>query len=329
MMSDKQNYTPVSLATTPGATDEQPIATPVAVGVGIDDSTRFVEVVSPANLPENYAFEVDVEGQCLMVNVPAGGAKEGQKISVPFPSGWTAVRRVSTPVGHWKDGLCGCFRHGVFHPLLCNAIYCPLIATGQIMHRLKLTWLGNEGTIAQTTATFRTILWITISYYISRFVFGLLMGANAVYQVVEVAKIMVSKPNSGNQFGGSQFDGSQFDGNQPALPKNTVGGLLVWGRGFFILSFVVFMIYLIAKTRKHIRSKYGIPEQSCQGCEDVCCALWCHCCTVAQMGRHTADYDTYAALCCSENGQPPHVPSVEIVGHPRHFHPSDGTGGIV
>mmetsp|Transcript_5014 Transcript_5014/g.9097 ORF Transcript_5014/g.9097 Transcript_5014/m.9097 type:complete len:318 (-) Transcript_5014:127-1080(-) len=317
MMSDEQKYTPVALATTPGPTDEQTIATPVAVG--INDSNRFLEVASPANLPENHAFEVDVEGQCLMVKVPAGGAREGQKISVPFPSGWTAVCRVSTPVGHWKDGMCECFRHGVFHPLLFNACYCPLVATGQIMHRLKLTWLGNEGTIAQTTATFRTILWIAISYYIGRFVIGLLMGANSVYQVVEVAKMMASSPNSGNRFGG----------NQPAHPKNTVGGLLVWGRILFILSFVVFVIYLIAKTRKHIRSKYGIPEQSCHGCEDFCCALWCQCCTVAQMGRHTADYDTYAALCCSENGQPPHVPSVEIVGHPRHFHPSNGTGGIV
>mmetsp|Transcript_7604 Transcript_7604/g.12032 ORF Transcript_7604/g.12032 Transcript_7604/m.12032 type:complete len:121 (+) Transcript_7604:78-440(+) len=100
MMSDEQKYTPVALATTPGPTDEQTIATPVAVG--INDSNRFLEVASPANLPENHAFEVDVEGQCLMVKVPAGGAREGQKISVPFPSGWTAVCRVSTPVGHWK-----------------------------------------------------------------------------------------------------------------------------------------------------------------------------------------------------------------------------------
>jgi len=321
MMTDEQKYTPVTLATTPGSTDEQTIVTPVAVG--INDSNCFLEVASPANLPENYAFEVDVEGQCLVVKVPAGGAREGQKISVPFPSGWTDVCRVSTPVGHWKERVCERFCQGGFLPLLCTAYYCPLIATGQIMHRLKLTWLGNEGTIAQTTATFRTILWIAISYYIGMF------GIELLYEVVE-DKMMASTPNSGNQFGG----------NQPAHPENTVGGvpvwgqilfirLLVWGQILFKISFCVFVIYLVAKTRKQIRSKYGIPEQSCHGCEDFCCALWCQWCTVAQMGMHTADYDTYAALCCSENGQPTHFPLVEIVGHPRHFHPSNGTGGIV
>ena len=35
--------------------------------------------------------------------------------------------------------------------------------------------------------------------------------------------------------------------------------------------------------------------------------FWCSCCTVAQMARHTADYETYAARCCSDTGLPPNV----------------------
>lgn len=244
----------------------------------------MMELVSPATLPENYSFEVDVEGQCLMVTVPAGGVNEGQKISVPFPSEYTAVRRVSPPVGFWKDGLCGCFRHGVIHPLLWNARWCPMIAMGQIMHRLKLTWLGNEGgTTAQTNATFRTLLWITFSYFIIRFILFWSTIANAVTSIAA--------------------NGSSKDNTAPALH---------FVRLLVVISFGVFLIYIITKTRGHIRMKYRIPEAGCHGCEDCCCAFWCTCCTVAQMGRHTADYDTYAGLCCSETGQPPHVPSVIV-----------------
>merc|ERR1711957_964781 len=77
--------------------------------------------------------------------------------------------------------------------------------------------------------------------------------------------------------------------------------------GFF---FAVFSIILVTKVRKHLRNKYGIPETRCAGCEDFCCSLWCNCCTVAQLARHTADYSTYAGLCCSETGIPEHAPSI-------------------
>mmetsp|Transcript_30318 Transcript_30318/g.64361 ORF Transcript_30318/g.64361 Transcript_30318/m.64361 type:complete len:312 (-) Transcript_30318:100-1035(-) len=311
MMHETQKYAPVELETT---AEREPIATPVAVGV--ETEPRFLEVASPATLPENYALEVEVEGQCVTVKVPSGGAEKGQKISVPFPDGWTAVPRVSTPVGHWKDGLCDCCRHGPIHPLLWNAWHCPLIALGQIMHRLKLTWCGNEGgSIAQTAGTFRTLLWVTISVYILRFLFSLSIGFNAVYTTVQWAVQATGDP----------------DGYGQSAPKQDASGSALYSmRMMFDLSFMVFLYYLVAKTRGRIRSRYSIPETSCRGCEDCCCAVWCTCCTVAQMGRHTADYETYAAHCCSETGQPSHVPSVLETGHsPQHFRPSIARGGIV
>mmetsp|Transcript_32830 Transcript_32830/g.53614 ORF Transcript_32830/g.53614 Transcript_32830/m.53614 type:complete len:205 (+) Transcript_32830:212-826(+) len=163
------------------------------------------------------------------------------------------------------------------------------VATGQIMHRLKLTWLGNEGTFAQTTATFRTLLWIAISFSIIRFILFGAIGASSVYDWMSWI----------------------FRSGTYGPQKVTSRDLLQWGRILFNLSLTIFLVFLVAKTRKHIRSKYSIPEQSCHGIEDFCCAFWCNCCTVAQMARHTADYETYAALCCSETGQPHHVPSIE------------------
>ena len=72
----------------------------------------------------------------------------------------------------------------------------------------------------------------------------------------------------------------------------------------FQLAFWFYMIIAIIRTRQAIRSKYAIPEQSFPGCEDAVCAVYCGCCTIMQMSRHTADYDTYEAQCCSEDGLP-------------------------
>ncbi|EJK48307.1 hypothetical protein THAOC_32909 [Thalassiosira oceanica] len=76
----------------------------------------------------------------------------------------------------------------------------------------------------------------------------------------------------------------------------------------------VFSINVILKTRLHIRERSRIPETRCCGCEDCCCALWCGCCAVAQMARHTADYETCAAKCCSETGLPVEAPQLQFGG---------------
>ena len=82
----------------------------------------------------------------------------------------------------------------------------------------------------------------------------------------------------------------------------------------FSFAVGIFSIYIILKTRQHIRERSGIPETSCQGCEDCCCAAWCGCCTVMQMARHTAEYETYAAQCCSETGLPVNAPLLQVGG---------------
>jgi len=80
------------------------------------------------------------------------------------------------------------------------------------------------------------------------------------------------------------------------------------------VPWVFFSIYVILKTRRYIRERSGIPEKSCQGCEDCCCAYWCGCCTLTQMARHTAEYETYAGQCCSETGLPVSAPQLQFGG---------------
>jgi Cys-rich protein (TIGR01571 family) len=100
------------------------------------------------------------------------------------------------------------------------------------------------------------------------------------------------------------------DTYEEAQHDNQIVALLTGITSIINIAYAIFAIYLIAITRYRIRSRYGIPEQNCRGCEDCCCALWCYCCTVSQMARHTADYDNYAAKCCSETGLGRNAPSI-------------------
>ena len=73
------------------------------------------------------------------------------------------------------------------------------------------------------------------------------------------------------------------------------------------LLFLIYTIKAVATTRYNLRQKYHIDERGCVGCEDCCFATWCTCCTIAQMGRHTANFDTIRGVCCSRTGIPSHV----------------------
>lgn len=68
------------------------------------------------------------------------------------------------------------------------------------------------------------------------------------------------------------------------------------------LSFTTYSIYALMKLRENIRAKYSIPERVCYGCEDLICAAFCSCCTVAQLSRHTGEFETYRGSWCSETG---------------------------
>jgi len=150
------------------------------------------------------------------------------------------------------------------------------VLAGQIMHRLRLTWLGEEGSIAETVSTFRTLLSITVVYYV-------------------LNQILIFSP----------FALMDENGN---VSSDAV--LFVEWRYILRIIFIVFTWITVARLRSRIRSKYSIPEKNCRGCEDCCCSIWCTCCALSQMARHTADYETYAALCCSETGLSPNAPSI-------------------
>jgi len=231
----------------------------------------MISVTAPATLPEGYTFEAylnDDPSRPFICEVPEGGVEEGKTFLTPLPDTGDA-NRIKAPTGKWKDGLFNCFSLGVCHPSLCCAFFCTRIAMAQIMTRMSLTWLGEPGQKVATQNTFKVVVLLVVAYMI--------------YSTsLEVASM---------DYG---------PGNTPIfiLVLKSVGSFL----------FTVWSLYSLCRTRQSVRRQYSIPEEHCHGCEDLCCSFFCTCCTVAQMARHTGEYETYPGVCCSTTGHPPGTP---------------------
>ena len=97
-----------------------------------------------------------------------------------------------------------------------------------------------------------------------------------------------------------------------------------------VLFNVIMMIYMISltkKVRETIRNKYQIPEENCAGMEDCMCATFCMPCAICQMGRHTADFDTYRATCCTRTGLPRQVELAPVTFYEDQYSNMDESHG--
>ena len=150
------------------------------------------------------------------------------------------------------------------------------------MQRLKLTWVGGEANHADRS---------------SKETFGILVTIAVVHFSVSVILFWTSFVLLVDASPDSQADieDSQFLSNL---------------RSILNLAFGIFYVVIMARARCRVRSRYGIPERTCHGCEDCCCAFWCSCCTISQIARHTADYKNYPAKCSSDTGLSPNAPSI-------------------
>jgi Cys-rich protein (TIGR01571 family) len=190
--------------------------------------------------------------------------KEGQIFLSPISNGKIGPH-LDIPTGAWKDGLFGCCNNGPCHPSLWCAMICPQILMGQIMMRMQLTWLGEPGAMISTQYTFRIVAVIVSCYFI-----------------YSTCLEIYSRP----------YDVNTMPGYIPVL------------KALGAISFSIWALYSLCRTRENIRARYSIPEQHCKGCEDIICATFCGCCTVAQLARHSGDYENHAGACCTQTGHP-------------------------
>mmetsp|Transcript_33475 Transcript_33475/g.47533 ORF Transcript_33475/g.47533 Transcript_33475/m.47533 type:complete len:147 (+) Transcript_33475:239-679(+) len=143
----------------------------------------------------------------------------------------------------------------------------------QVMQRLSLTWLGEPGPTVATRNTFKVVVTLLVSYIIYS-------------TALEIAEI----------------------------PYNlqTIPIYIPILKGIGSVLFSIWALWSLCKTRMSTRALYSIPQQYPRlgGCEDCCCAFFCTCCTVAQIARHTGEYETYPANCCTETGHPKGTPMI-------------------
>jgi Cys-rich protein (TIGR01571 family) len=163
------------------------------------------------------------------------------------------------------------------------------------MQRLNLNWLAKP-TTGVPPNTFPTVFYLTAAYLVCNYALSLAMQA------------VLPADNSSYNNGYNPY------GTNTSNPTGDVA------TSFYVLYFtfhalmIVFFLYVLIitiKTRNYIRKKYAIRAQNCdESIEDCCCSFWCHACVICQMARHTADYDTYSARCCSSTGLGPNSPAI-------------------
>ena len=244
---------------------------------------RTVNVVAPETLPAGFAFEARLGDHVFMATVPEGGVAKGEVFASVIndidEGADKASVRVRTlldmggPKSRWRDELLDCFTEGFFHPLICNSIFCPQVALTQIMARMQMTSVGERGITLNSRFKVNQTLWLTIGV--------------VLVHILYAVPIVVRSPQNVTLYALSFLPLMAMD-----------------------LGLVVYFWYLLARTRKAMRDEYDIPQIHCKcgcGAEDACMAVFCSACTLAQMGRHTADYTTYRAMCCSDTGLPNHV----------------------
>lgn len=306
-----------------------------------------VQVIAPATLSAGYTFDAQYEGDTFTVTVPDGGVVKGQRFIVPFTP-LTETTNVETaalvplnsphnnnrrlhrggigddgiPTGVWRDSLCDCCRFGPCHPSLLNAWFCRPILVGQLLTRMKMTWLGqrtylrnNNHNLSDSRTeiderwrnTFRNIVIFSVLFFV------------VITVLVPAPQFDPSDPNS--------FD----DLSESEKMKYSINSWLSALFGFYIF-------YLMVQLRATLRHVYSIPEETCLclyqcgicgnnpregicgsgkgkeegsklctagvpvGWEDVCCAIFCPMCITSQMARHTVDYDYRRATCCNSVG---------------------------
>lgn len=257
-----------------------PVATPRA---------EMVEVEAPGTLNAGYTFQATYNGVVFPVTVPPGGVQEGQKIIVPFTnqgttSELTPLAAIDTaPRGHWKDGLCDCFKFGCCHPALWNAFFCPQILMGQILTRMRMNWLGSfTSEYGDYHLTFRRIAIIVVVYY----VLSMLLYPSESEVIADDGTEMIV-----------QYQGP--------LWKNILYNIVS-------ASFGLYTLVVMIRLRYAVRQKYEIPSGRCGNVEDCCCVFFCGCCTVSQMARQTANYEEIRAVCCTDTGLPPSMQTIIV-----------------
>jgi len=143
----------------------------------------------------------------------------------------------------------------------------------QVMTRMRLTWLGEYSNSRSKKSTYGKVCCVVFSYIF------IMVGLTVV---VESGVLKYIDPEWKNMLRDIYF---------PVI------------KTISFVFFTLWALYSLCMTRESVRVRYSIRQKPYYcGCEDLCCSAFCPCLTASQLARHTGEYETYSASCCTETG---------------------------
>lgn len=284
---------------------------------GNNNNDNTIQVVAPANLPAGYRFVAQVDhaqGECL-VQVPTR-VRRGEtfvaRIVQRQDDASTRHRYLrdghASPVGYWRDGLFDCFRFGIFHPVVCLACWCSPLLLAQVMARLGLNMWGRPAEAANAKTSSMDKLTKLQNLHDSDS--SMPKRQNAPFTPLEMVVAILVLHFGVIETALSIVVMAQIharnEGVIAAVPTWTY--VLLGVRALCRTALIIYLVTVTTRTRQALRHRHEIPHQHCRA-EDACLAAACLPCVTAQMARHTADYETYHAQCCSPTGLSPYAPT--------------------
>lgn len=201
-------------------------------------------VTAPFTLPSGYIFDANINddpNKKFKCEVQKGGVVKGQTFLVPLPEDYDGPR-INTPAGRWRDGMCDCFTVGFCHPSVWCSWCCDIVALGQLMTRMQLTWLGRPGPLSRIKRTFFIVVMIFTAFvsYLTYFYYLQIKAFQSILRLYELQA--AGKINSQNP------------PTVDVIPMYYVDASYV---------FVVWFVIALCRTRKAVRERYQIPEKRC------------------------------------------------------------------
>ncbi|KAL7571415.1 hypothetical protein ACA910_007720 [Epithemia clementina (nom. ined.)] len=251
------------------------------------------------------------------------------------------IQMVQREHGQWKDGLFDCFRFGVFHASVWNALCCPTILMAQVLTRLDLNWMAGKQSDDSSgdyfTLQHRTRSWsdTTLERHKIQHQFLFSAAASNIGQHSGIQNdnqlgllLSHNSPDSIPKSGVTAFTRifvltclfwTLLTISAPRVPKigqdpasgnitsldfgNDQVSLARWIIfGSLVVVFAVYAVVVMTRLRHQVRQRYDIPTSA--KTEDCCLSLCCLCCSVAQMARQTCDYENggQGTFCCTPTG---------------------------
>jgi Cys-rich protein (TIGR01571 family) len=244
-------------------------------------SNKMIRVVAPATLEEDYTFDVLIAGKTYTVTVPKGGVKENEEFEIPHPD---YCCHDSDDYEQDEDDDDDIEKAGL---------------EGMTM---KATQSEDDEQVDELGAP------------LGRWRFSLCACCDVVTQAtfwmgffltpVLVAQLLTRL--------GLSWKGRMDSREEVSLSFNKIvlsfiavlilGNIPVVGSFFVIVFCMGVMLWTGRNLRATMRKRYKIPPKLPTQVDDCVCMLFCGCCSVIQMARHTHNDKDYPGSCCTTTG---------------------------